>query len=293
MRCFADPGAHRREDRDPSCSVNVLNGAWRCHACGARGGAYDAALAKGHNPRSAIDLMISHGLTERRARLQTARELLNTPADRAQPTPIAHRGRETERAPLGHGSRHPPLARGALPPARPPGRLSDQRGWRWQTHPCARARPRSRPDHDPDPQPPRIAPRPAPLPTRADEPPEDARVHRNPPRAIPTPPPRPPNASCSSRAPGHDRRPLARPARDRRTRRPRLATRLGKAARRAPDHDHHGRRPARPQRRPAHRRRPRRNSQPPDPRARTHRNDGYDLTDWLLEYSAIELEALR
>ncbi len=86
VRCFADPGAHRREDRDPSCSVNVLNGAWRCHACGARGGAYDAALAKGHSPRSAIDLMISHGLTERRARLQTARELLSTPADRAQPT---------------------------------------------------------------------------------------------------------------------------------------------------------------------------------------------------------------
>ena len=76
VRCFADPAAHRREDRDPSCSVNVVNGAWQCHGCGARGGAYDAAIAKGHTPRSAIDLMIAHGLIERRARLRTARELL-------------------------------------------------------------------------------------------------------------------------------------------------------------------------------------------------------------------------
>ena len=79
MRCFADPGAHRREDRNPSCSVNVINGAWQCHACGARGGAYDAALAKSYTPRSAIDLMIAHGLIERRAQLRTARELVKTP----------------------------------------------------------------------------------------------------------------------------------------------------------------------------------------------------------------------
>ncbi len=50
VRCFADPGAHRRDDRDPSCSVNLINGAWQCHGCGARGGAYDAALAKGQHP---------------------------------------------------------------------------------------------------------------------------------------------------------------------------------------------------------------------------------------------------
>ena len=37
VRCFADPAAHHREDRDPSCSVNTLNGAWNCHACGAHG----------------------------------------------------------------------------------------------------------------------------------------------------------------------------------------------------------------------------------------------------------------
>ena len=32
VRCFADPDAHRREDRDPSCSVNLISGAWKCHA---------------------------------------------------------------------------------------------------------------------------------------------------------------------------------------------------------------------------------------------------------------------
>jgi hypothetical protein len=75
IRCFADPDAHRRDDRDPSCSVNLENGAFNCHACGACGGAYDAAIAVGHTARSAIDLMIEHGLIERRARLRTASEL--------------------------------------------------------------------------------------------------------------------------------------------------------------------------------------------------------------------------
>jgi Toprim domain len=66
VRCFADPDAHQHEDRNPSCSVSLESGAWYCHGCGAHGGAYDAALTKGHTPRAAIDLMISHGLTERR-----------------------------------------------------------------------------------------------------------------------------------------------------------------------------------------------------------------------------------
>ena len=65
--CFADPGAHAHGDRDPSCSVNVESGAWHCWGCGAAGGAYDAALACGRQPREAIDLMIAHGLTTRRA----------------------------------------------------------------------------------------------------------------------------------------------------------------------------------------------------------------------------------
>jgi hypothetical protein len=64
--CFADAVAHNRGDRDPSCSVNLEHGAWHCHGCGARGGAYDAATAVGLTPRAAIDLMVKHGLVQRR-----------------------------------------------------------------------------------------------------------------------------------------------------------------------------------------------------------------------------------
>jgi hypothetical protein len=66
VRCFADPDAHRRGDRDPSCSVNLEHGAWHCHACGARGGAFDAAAARGYSDRGAIDLMVAYRLTEHR-----------------------------------------------------------------------------------------------------------------------------------------------------------------------------------------------------------------------------------
>jgi 5S rRNA maturation endonuclease (ribonuclease M5) len=66
-RCFASPESHNHGDRTPSTSVNLENGAWCCHGCGARGGAYDAALAVGHTPRSAIELMIAHGLIEPRS----------------------------------------------------------------------------------------------------------------------------------------------------------------------------------------------------------------------------------
>jgi hypothetical protein len=74
VRCFADPDAHARGDRDPSCSVNLTHGAWHCHGCGASGGPYDAAVYQGHGSRSAIDLMIWHGLTERRARYSWQRQ---------------------------------------------------------------------------------------------------------------------------------------------------------------------------------------------------------------------------
>ena len=66
VRCFADPDAHRRGDRDPSCSVNLEHGAWHCHGCGAKGGAFDAATARGYTDRAAIDLMVTYGITEHR-----------------------------------------------------------------------------------------------------------------------------------------------------------------------------------------------------------------------------------
>ncbi len=68
IRCFANPDAHRREDRDPSLSVRLIDGVWNCHACGARGGPYDAAIAQGHSTRSAMDLLVAYGLAERRPR---------------------------------------------------------------------------------------------------------------------------------------------------------------------------------------------------------------------------------
>ena len=66
VRCFAQPDAHNHADRSPSCSVNLASGAWNCHGCGAHGGAYDAALAVGNTPRSAMDLLIANGLAEPR-----------------------------------------------------------------------------------------------------------------------------------------------------------------------------------------------------------------------------------
>lgn len=66
VRCFIDPDAHERSDRDPSMSVSLESGAYCCHGCGAAGGAYDAALNQGHTERSAIELMITHHLTDRR-----------------------------------------------------------------------------------------------------------------------------------------------------------------------------------------------------------------------------------
>lgn len=65
-RCFAASGTHRRGDRTPSTSVNVSTGAWLCHGCGARGGPYDAALLRGHSPRSAMELLAATGLVDRR-----------------------------------------------------------------------------------------------------------------------------------------------------------------------------------------------------------------------------------
>ncbi len=67
VHCFAQPDAHRHGDSSPSCSVSLASGAWNCHGCGARGGAYDAARDAGHSPRSAMELLIAHGLAEPRA----------------------------------------------------------------------------------------------------------------------------------------------------------------------------------------------------------------------------------
>jgi hypothetical protein len=63
VRCFANGGAHKRSDRDASASVNVETGAWFCHGCGAKGGAYDAALALGRTPGEAMVLLERYSFT--------------------------------------------------------------------------------------------------------------------------------------------------------------------------------------------------------------------------------------
>ena len=65
IACFVDPDAHARGDRDPSCSVNVESGVWHCWGCGAKGGAYDAALARGLGSRQAFELKVAYGLATR------------------------------------------------------------------------------------------------------------------------------------------------------------------------------------------------------------------------------------
>ena len=92
IRCFANADAHRREDRNPSLSVRLLDGVWKCHACGAKGGPYDAAVAVGYFSRSAIDLMVAYGLTERRPRRDAAcRRCGHTRRPPARPAPCVER----------------------------------------------------------------------------------------------------------------------------------------------------------------------------------------------------------
>lgn len=88
VRCFAQPDAHQHGDSSPSCSVSLASGAWNCHGCGARGGAYDAAREAGHLPRSAMELLIAHGLAEPRP---ADHGPTDRPARHAPPARLAHR----------------------------------------------------------------------------------------------------------------------------------------------------------------------------------------------------------
>jgi len=59
VRCFKPDHDH---DRNPSCSVSVEHGGWRCHACDQSGSAYDAAVLRGRTPRDAAELCKRHDL---------------------------------------------------------------------------------------------------------------------------------------------------------------------------------------------------------------------------------------
>jgi len=91
VRCFADPDAHSRGDRDPSCSINLEHGAWNCHACGAAGGAFDAATTRGYSDRAAIDLMVAHGLIEHRAYRHTTAHARSRPGSKSRRPPVPRR----------------------------------------------------------------------------------------------------------------------------------------------------------------------------------------------------------
>jgi hypothetical protein len=108
VRCFADPDAHAHQDRDASCSVNLHSGAFHCHGCGAKGGAFDAALLRGLDSRRAFDLKVAYGLAERRPpRRDTSRSTSPTPTRDMSRGPAARPSREsgsaTHRGPYGAG----------------------------------------------------------------------------------------------------------------------------------------------------------------------------------------------
>ena len=152
--CFADPDAHAHGDRDPSCSVNVETGAWHCWGCGAAGGAYDAALARGLSAREAIDLMIAHGLTTRRT---------GAPPRRRPSSPARSEAQAPERPPGARRSRRAGRRRAGSSPRRvqrlaalvwPPRVLRAGAGARVVARDPARARVRvgARAGDHPDPQ---------------------------------------------------------------------------------------------------------------------------------------------
>lgn len=64
VRCFANPSAHKHDDRNPSCEVKTANGHWRCHGCGEWGDVYKAAIELGSRPADALELVRRHGLAK-------------------------------------------------------------------------------------------------------------------------------------------------------------------------------------------------------------------------------------
>jgi hypothetical protein len=127
VHCFADPDAHAHGDRDPSCSVNIETGAWHCWGCGAKGGAYDAALARGLGSRRAFELKLAYGLAERDSK--RPRPSRSVPVTRgagrglaSQLAPTARPSLAMDERQLGEASAR--LARLLWPPRAAPGSTS-------------------------------------------------------------------------------------------------------------------------------------------------------------------------
>ena len=131
VRCFADPDAHAHDDRDPSCSINLAHGAWHCWGCGAKGGAYDAALRLDRSPLQAMDLLVAFGIAPRRpphSASSRSRRLPPQPPTRPdRPTPR----RSSPRLLVGH--RHVSRWKSALlAPAWPLAQLREQHRRLWR-----------------------------------------------------------------------------------------------------------------------------------------------------------------
>jgi hypothetical protein len=96
VRCFANPDEHQHGDRNPSCSINLENGAWNCHGCLDSGGPYDAADRRGRTPREAMDLLITFGLAQRRGRRSAGLRRPERPRHARPPGPPAPPPRRLE-----------------------------------------------------------------------------------------------------------------------------------------------------------------------------------------------------
>ena len=125
--CFADATAHRNGDRHASCSVNLEHGAWHCHACGARGGAYDAATALGHTPSGAMYLMITYGLAEPRRHQAPTRRTSLPPSRQRSHRSVAQPSRRNSLQVSETDIRHWQTALTGQPDLI--GRLTRERGW--------------------------------------------------------------------------------------------------------------------------------------------------------------------
>ena len=131
VRCFADPDAHAHDDRDPSCSINLAHGAWHCWGCGAKGGAYDAALRLDRSPLQAMDLLVAFGIAARRPPHRGARGAVG---DRHSHSP-SRIGRHSRRSSprLLVGDRHVSRWKSALlAPAWPLAQLREQHRRLWR-----------------------------------------------------------------------------------------------------------------------------------------------------------------
>ena len=88
VRCFANPEHHHHGDRRPSTSIRLADGIWKCHGCGTTGTPFDAAIARGHSRRQAMDLLRDHHLADPLPPLLTGREVLTRQTSTA-PAPTA------------------------------------------------------------------------------------------------------------------------------------------------------------------------------------------------------------